>query len=80
MSAVASKDHHTRLMIEEVARLFNTGIDTVKAMLEAMTQYGIQTAIHPMMHQLHVDHLNLHQPRLVGMWFLGTLMAKVKSK
>ena len=80
VSAVASKDHHTRLMAEEVARLFNTSIDTMKATLEVTTQYGIWTAIHPMMHQLRVDQLNLHQPRLAGMWFLDTLMAKVKSK
>ena len=50
VSAVASKDHHTRLKVEEVARLFNTSIDMAKAMLEAMTHYGIRTAIHPMMH------------------------------
>ena len=80
VSAVASEDCHTRLMVKEVVRLFNTSIDMVKATLEPMTQYGIRTAIHPMMHQLHVDHLNLHQPRLAGMWSLDTLMAKVKSK
>ena len=72
VSAVASKDHHTRLMVKELARLFNTSIDMAKATLEAMTQYGIWTAIHPMMHLLCVDHLNLHQPRLAGTWFLDT--------
>ena len=69
-----------RLTVEEVARLFNTGIDTAKVTLEAMTQYGIWMAIHRMMRQLRVDHLNLHQPRLTGMWFLDMLMSKVKSK
>ena len=27
-----------------------------------------------------MDHLNLHQPRLAGTWFLDMLMSKVKSK
>ena len=80
ISGVVSRDWHTRLMVKEVVRHFNTGIDTAKALLEAMTQYGIRTAIHPMMWQLHADHLNLHQPRLMGTWFLDTLMSKVKSK
>ena len=80
ISGVVLKDRHTRLTVEEVARLFKTGIDTAKAMLKAMTQYRIWMATHPMMQQLHVDHLNLHQPRLAGMWFLDTLMSKVKSK
>ena len=37
VSGVASKDWHTRLTVKEVARLFNTGINTAKAMLKAMT-------------------------------------------
>ena len=49
ISGVVSKDWHTRLTVEEVVRLFNTGIDTTTAMLEAMTQYRIWMAIHPMM-------------------------------
>ena len=49
ISDVVSKDWHTRLTVKEVARLFNTGIDTAKATLEVMTQYGIWTVIHPMM-------------------------------
>ena len=80
ISGVVSKDQHTRLTVEEVARLFNTGIDMAKATLKVTTQYRIRMAIHPMMWQLHVDHLNLHQPRLAGMWFLDMLMSKVKSK
>ena len=49
ISGVVSKDQHTWLTVKEVARLFNTGIDMAKAMLEVMTQYGIWMAIHPMM-------------------------------
>ena len=80
ISGVVSKDRHTRLTVKEVVRLFNTGIDMAKATLEVMTQYGIWTAIHPIMRRLHVDHLNLHQLRLAGTWFLDTLTSKVKSK
>ena len=51
-SGVISKDWHMRLTIEEVARLFNMGIDMAKRTLEVTRQMGIRTAIHPMMRQL----------------------------
>ena len=77
---VISKDWHMKVTVKEVARLFNTGIKMVKKTLEVMTQNGIQTAVHPMMRQLCVDHLNLHWPRLMGTWYLDTLLMKMKSK
>ena len=80
VSRVASKDWHMRVTVEEVATLFNTGIDTMQHTLEATTQFGIQMAVHLMMRWLCMDHLNLHQPRLPEMWFLDTLQVKVKSK
>jgi hypothetical protein len=50
-----------------------------KDTLDATTQHGVRTAVHPMSWQLRVDHLHLHRPRLKGMWFLDTMIAKVKS-
>jgi hypothetical protein len=43
------------------------------------TQHGIQTAVHPMLRWLRVNHLHLHRPRLKGTWYLDTLIRKVKS-
>ncbi len=35
--------------------------------------------MHPLLRCFRVDHLHLHKPRLKGMWYLDTLIAKVKS-
>ena len=48
-SKVISKDWHTKVTVEEVAQLFNTGIEMAKKTLEVATQNGIRTAVHPMM-------------------------------
>ncbi len=50
-----------------------------KATLDMITQHGVQTAVHPMLRWLRVDHLHLHRQRLKGTWYLDTLIAKVKS-
>jgi hypothetical protein len=51
----------------------------VKATLDVTMQHGVQTAMHPMSRWLRVDHLPLHRPKLKGMWYLDTLITKVKS-
>jgi hypothetical protein len=49
--------------------------------LQVTTQRGIWTALHPLTHCVHVDHLDLHRPRLRGQrWYCDTMLAKVKSK
>ena len=35
--------------------------------------------MHPLHHRYHVDHLNLHQKQLRGIFYMDTLFSKVKS-
>ena len=45
---VITKDRHSRVGPEELARKWNVGLETAKNTLETTTQYGIRTAVHPM--------------------------------
>jgi hypothetical protein len=78
-SGVLMMDRHSKVGPEELSRKWNIGLQTVKDTLDATTQHGVRMAVHPMLRQLRVDHLHLHRPRLKGMWFLDTMIAKVKS-
>jgi hypothetical protein len=72
-------DRHSKVGPEELSRKWNIGLQMAKDTLDVTTQHGVRTAVHPMSRQLRVDHLHLHRPRLKGMWFLDTMIAKVKS-
>jgi hypothetical protein len=80
--SITRMDHHSKIAPEELSRKWNTGIDTAKDTLQVTMQHGgwVRTAIHPMMQHLPVNHLNLHCPRLKGIWYCDTLFLKVKSK
>jgi hypothetical protein len=78
-SGVLTMDRHSKVGPEELSRKWNIGLQTAKDTLDATTQHGVRTAVHPMSRRLRVDHLHLHRPRLKGMWFLDTMIAKVKS-
>ena len=79
-AATITKDRHSKVGPEELARKWNIGLQTAKDTLEATTQHGVRTAVHPMTRRLRVDHLHLHRTYLRGMWYADTLMAKVKSR
>jgi hypothetical protein len=77
-ASVLMSDRHSKVGLEELSRKWNIHLQMVKATLDVMTQYRVQTAVHLMSRQLRVDHLHLHRPRLKGMWYLDTQIAKVK--
>jgi hypothetical protein len=78
-ASVLTLDRHSKVGPEELSRKWNVGLETAKATLNVMMQHGVRTAVHPMSRWLRVDLLHLHRPRLKGMWYLDTLIAKVKS-
>jgi hypothetical protein len=77
-ASVLMSDRHSKVGLEELLRKWNIGLQMAKATLDMMMQHGVQTAVHPMSRQLRVDHLHHHRPRLKGMWYLDTLIAKIK--
>ena len=79
VDSVITKDRHSKVTPEELARKWNIGIQTAKDTLQVTEQTGVRTAIHPMTRRVRVDHLHLHRPRLRGTWFCDTLISKVKS-
>ena len=79
-SSVITNDRHSIATPEDLARLWNIGIQTAKDTVRVTTQKGIRTAIHPMTRRVRVDHLHLHRQRLRGTWYADTLLSKVKSK
>jgi hypothetical protein len=79
-SSIITNDRHSKVTPEELSRKWNIGLQTAKDTLQATTQYGVQTPIHPMTKCLCVDHLFLNRPRLPGTWYIDTLISEVKSK
>ncbi len=77
-ASVLTSDRHSKVGLEELSSKWNKGLETVKATLDVTTQHWVQTAVHPMSRGLNVDHLHLHRARLKGIWYLDTLIAKVK--
>jgi hypothetical protein len=78
-ASVLMSDRHLKVGPEELSRKWNIGLQMAKATLDMTMQHGIQMAVHPMSRRLRVNYLHLNRPRLKGMWYLDTLIAKVKS-
>jgi hypothetical protein len=71
-ASVLTSDRHSKVGPEELSRKWNIGVVMAKANLDMMMQHGVQTAVHPMLRWLRVDHLHLHRQRLKGTWNLDT--------
>jgi hypothetical protein len=56
ISFVGSKDRHSRVDTETVARKFRCGIETAQRTLKTTTQRGVRYAIHPLHRRYRVDH------------------------
>jgi hypothetical protein len=76
---VGSKDRHSQVNAETVARKFRCGIETAQRTLKTTTQRGVRHSIHPLHRRYRVDHLNLHRRRLDDTFYMDTLFSKVKS-
>ena len=79
ISFVGSKDRHSQVNAETVARKFRCGIETAQRTLKTTTQRGVRHSIHPLHRCYRVDHLNLHRRRLDDTFYMDTLFSKVKS-
>jgi hypothetical protein len=79
-SSIITNDRHSIATPEDLACLWNIGIQTAKDTVRVTMQKGIRTAMHPMTRRVRVDHLHLHQQRLRGTWYADPLLSKVKSK
>ena len=47
--------------------------------MKATTQQGVQTSMEPMYIMVRVYHLDLHQTRLKGAWYMDTSIFTFKS-
>jgi hypothetical protein len=47
-SGVLTTDRHSKVGPEELSRKWNIGLQTAKDTLDATTQHGVRTAVHPM--------------------------------
>ena len=79
VSFMGSKDRHSQVNAETVARKFRCGIETAQRTLKTTTQRGVRQTIHPLHRRYRVDHLNLHRRRLDDTFYMDTLFSKVKS-
>ncbi|KAI2490038.1 Reverse transcriptase (RNA-dependent DNA polymerase) [Fragilaria crotonensis] len=79
VSFVGSKERHSQVNAETVARKFRCGLETAQRTLKTTTQRGVRQSIHPLHRRYRVDHLNLHRRRLNDTFYMDTLFSKVKS-
>ena len=79
ISFMESKNRHSQVNAETVARKFRCGIETAQRTLKTTTKRGIRQTIHPLHRCYRVDHLNLHRRRLDDTFYMDTLFSKVKS-
>ena len=79
VSFIGSKDRHSQVNAETVAKRFRCGIETAQKTLKATTQRGVRQAMHPLNRRYRVDHLNLTRRRLNDTFYMDTLFSKVKS-
>ena len=63
-ASVITKNRHSKVGPEELARKWNVGLQTAKDTLEVTTQHGVRTSVHPMSRRLRVDHLHLYRTLL----------------
>jgi hypothetical protein len=79
VSFLGTKDRHSQVTAEEVARKFRCGIELAKQTLKTTTQRGVRHAIHPLHRRYRVDHLHLNRRRLNDTFYTDTLFSRVKS-
>ena len=75
VSFVGSRDRHSQVNAETVARRFRCGIETAQKTLKATTQRGTRQAMHPLNRRYRVDHLNLNHKRLNDTFYMDTLFS-----
>jgi hypothetical protein len=64
VSSIITNDWYSATTPEDLAQLWNVGLQTAKDTIRVTTQKGIRTAIHPMTRRVWVDHIHLHRQRL----------------
>ena len=79
IAATVTGERHSSVTPENIARMWNIGIETAKRTLHVTTQRGVRTAVHPLHRRYRVDHLHLNRRRLNGDWYSDTLFSKVTS-
>lgn len=78
-SEVISNTRHSVITPERVSRVFGVGLNAAKQTIAVTTQKGVRRAINPLNRRYRVDHLNLHQNRLGGQWYVDHMSAQKKS-
>jgi hypothetical protein len=77
---IRTKDRHSQVNAETVAKRFRCGLETAQKTLKATMQRGVRNnALHPLNQRYRVDHLNLNRTRLHDTFYIDTLFSKVKS-
>jgi hypothetical protein len=64
---------------ENLAQKWKVGIETAKKTLQATTQQGMRTTVHPITRRYRVDHLNPGRNRLGSAFYTDTLLARTQS-
>jgi hypothetical protein len=76
---LGTKNRHSQVTAEEVARKFCCGLETARPTLKSTTQHGVRQAIHPLHRMYRVDHIDINHRRLNDTFYMDTLFSNVTS-
>lgn len=79
VGGIQADERHTKVTPENIAHMWNIGIDTTKRVLEVTMQGNIRTALHPLQRRYRADNLHLNHLWLRTTFYTDTLFSKVKS-
>jgi len=80
ISSITSKTRHTKITAEELARKFKIGLETARKTLQATTQLGMRSSIHPIVRRYRTDLVRgLEARRIPDKWYTDTFFSRVKS-
>ena len=79
IASIGTKQRHSAVNAEELARKWRVGLETARKTLKATTQYGIRHALHPLRRRYRTDHMSLRYRRLRTTFYTDTMFSKIRS-
>jgi hypothetical protein len=79
VATIGSKQRHSAVNAEELARKWRIGLETARKTLKVTTQFGIRHALHPLRRRYRTDHMALRYQRLRTTFYTDTMFSKVTS-
>ncbi|GAX25842.1 hypothetical protein FisN_6Hu120 [Fistulifera solaris] len=79
VGAINVNQRHSRATPAEISRRFHCGLETASKTINATTQFGVRTAVGPLVRRYYPDLLQMKYRRLRSTFFNDTMFSKTLS-